>query len=123
MSGCRLVLPWPPSVNRLWRHVMIGKSVRTIVSKEGRDYKTAVKSYCLAQKAPVGIDYKVAVLIKLQPPDGRRRDIDNSCKALLDSLTASGVWVDDSLIDDLHVYRADVVPGGKATVEIWRVDA
>lgn len=120
MSGYRLVLPWPPSVNRLWRHVMIGKSVRTIVSREGRDYKAAVKLACLAQGAPVGIDHKVAVLIKLQPPDNRKRDIDNCCKALLDSLTASGVWVDDSQIDDLHVYRADVVPGGKATVEIWR---
>ena len=120
MSGYRLVLPWPPSVNKLWRHVMIGKSVRTIVSREGRDYKAAVKLACMKQDAPVGLDYPLAVLIKLEPPDRRRRDIDNALKALLDSLTASRVWTDDSQIDDLRVFRAGVIEGGRATVEIWR---
>lgn len=122
MSGCRLVLPWPPSVNRLWRHVQIGRSVRTIVSQEGREYKVAVWTACLEQGAPKGIQGKVALKIKLEPPDKRKRDIDNCCKALLDALTYSGVWIDDSQVDDLHIYRADVVPNGRVTVEIWRMD-
>ena len=122
MSGHRLVLPWPPSVNRLWRHVQIGRSVRTIVSKEGRGYKTAVQAACLEQDAPKGIQGKVALKIKLEPPDKRKRDIDNCCKALLDALTYSGVWIDDSQVDDLHIYRSDVIPNGRVTVEIWRMD-
>lgn len=122
MSGHRLVLPWPPSVNRLWRHVQIGRSVRTIVSREGRGYKVAVWTACLEQGAPKGIQGKVALKIKLEPPDKRKRDIDNCCKALLDALTYSGVWIDDSQVDDLHIYRADTVPNGRVTVEIWRME-
>lgn len=122
MSGCRLVLPWPPSVNRLWRHVQIGRSVRTIVSREGREYKAAVQAACLDQNVPKGIHYKIALKIKLEPPDKRKRDIDNCCKALLDALTYSGVWIDDSQVDDLHIYRADVIPNGRVTVEMWRID-
>ena len=122
MSGYRLVLPWPPSTNRLWRHVMIGKSMRTIVSREGRNYKAAVQLACMEQGAPKGMAEKVAMRIKLEPPDKRCRDIDNALKALLDSLTSARVWQDDSQVDDLHVYRAGVVPGGRVTVEIWRAE-
>ena len=76
----------------------------------------------LEQGAPQGIQSKVALKIKLEPPDKRKRDIDNCCKALLDALTYSGVWIDDSQVDDLHIYRADPIPNGRVTIEIWRMD-
>ena len=41
-----LKLPWPPSVNTYWRHVVLGKgpkaSARTLISKKGREYRDTV---------------------------------------------------------------------------------
>lgn len=119
LSGYRLVLPWPPSVNHYWRHVAIGRSVRTLISAEGRAYKASVGKACRDQQAPVELRQRLSVVVKLEPPDRRRRDIDNTLKALLDSLTTARVWHDDAQIDDLRVYRAACVRGGRATVEIW----
>ena len=119
LSGYRLVLPWPPSVNHYWRHVVMGRNVRTLISAEGRAYKASVGRACREQQAPVELRQRLAVVVKLEPPDRRRRDIDNALKALLDGLTTARVWHDDAQIDDLRVFRAGCVPGGRAPVEIW----
>ena len=116
-----LVLPWPPSVNHYWRHVVIGHSVRTLISAEGRAYKARVENACREQQAPMQLRQKVAVEIRLEPPDRRKRDIDNSVKAILDSLTSARVWNDDFQVDDLHVYRAGCVKNGRVTVEIRQI--
>ena len=52
------------------------------------------------------------------PPDRRKRDIDGYLKALLDSLTHAGVWLDDEQVDSIYITRGEVVKGGKAVVEI-----
>lgn len=117
----RLVLPWPPSINHYWRHVMIGKAIRTLISAEGREYKNAVAAACMEQNAPRGLKNRIAVSIQLSPPDRRRRDIDNSLKALLDSLTYAHVWDDDSQIDDIRIYRASCVQNGQAVVDISEI--
>jgi crossover junction endodeoxyribonuclease RusA len=52
------------------------------------------------------------------PPDRRKRDLDNHLKALLDSCTLSGLWEDDSLIDQLTLYRGVVVKTGIIRMEI-----
>ena len=116
-----LVLPWPPSVNHYWRHVVIGRSVRTLISAEGRAYKTIVEKACREQEAPIQLRQKLAVEIRLEPPDRRKRDIDNSVKAILDSLTSARVWGDDFQVDDLHVYRTKCVKNGRVTVEIRQI--
>lgn len=45
-------------------------------------------------------------------PDKRKRDLDNVCKATLDALQHSGVFEDDSQIDELRVVRGNKVIGG-----------
>lgn len=69
------------------------------------------------------IDARLAVVVDLYPPDKRRRDVDNICKALLDAMQHAGVYEDDSQIDDLHIRRRDVVPPGRVVVQITAMEA
>lgn len=124
----RLELPFPPSVNRYWRHVGMGGGVRVLLSREGRRYKAAVKAVVWATvRARVGtgepLTGRLAVDVRLYPPDRLRRDIDNfGGKALLDALTEAGVWRDDSQLDELRIRRCAVCPGGRCVVDIRRLD-
>lgn len=115
-----LVLPFPPSVNHYWRHVIKGKFVRTLISAAGREFKLnvaqALQNQLGAKIAPILCDCRLYV--SLHAPDRRRRDVDNYAKALLDSLTEAGVWADDSQIRDLRLVWGDVLPGGKAVVTV-----
>lgn len=61
---------------------------------------------------------RLAVTIHAFPPDRRRRDLDNLMKALLDSLEHAGVYEDDSQIDMLQVFRADIVDDGEISISI-----
>lgn len=59
----------------------------------------------------------VQVSIVLGVPDRRRRDIDGPVKAILDGLTAAGVWDDDSLVWDLRVRKVVGEPWAVVTVD------
>ena len=39
----RLTLPWPPSLNRYYRHTAIRGQPRTLISEDGREYRERVK--------------------------------------------------------------------------------
>lgn len=52
------------------------------------------------------------------PPDKRKRDLDNVCKATLDALQHARLFDDDAQIDELHVERGDKVDGGSLFVEL-----
>lgn len=108
-----LILPWPPSVNRMYR-VFRGRS---IISREGRDYRERVVAMVKAQEAPL-IACRCAVDVLAYPPDRRRRDLDNVCKALLDGLVHGGALADDSLIDLLSIRRMGRKEGGEVWVRI-----
>ena len=83
-----ITLPFPPSVNHYWRHVVMGKRVATLISAPGRKYTTAVLGEVLRQKAAMRINHHVAVTIMLHAPDKRRRDVDNYAKSLVDGASA-----------------------------------
>ena len=107
-----LELPYPPSVNRYYRHV----GFRTLISREGRAYRRLVCA--ILRRAGVRpLDGTLAMGIDLYPPDSRRRDCDNTLKALLDAMQFGGTYHDDSQIKKLLVImRQQVVPGGKVIV-------
>lgn len=105
-------LPYPPSVNRYYRHV----GFRTLISREGRAYRRAVCSILRAVSVRP-MDGPLVVGLDVYPPDGRRRDCDNVQKALLDALQHGGVYRDDSQVKKLlTVMRETIVPGGKVIV-------
>ena len=114
----RLVLPWPPSVNAAWRHTSTGGKVHTYLTDKQKKYRLAVCLFALRDRCRHKVPDIVSVTISLYPPTKHRRDIDNHVKAILDALTAAGVWLDDSQVDELHVYRRDQVKGGRAVVDV-----
>ena len=95
-------LPYPPSLNRLYRHV--GK--RVIISAEGRRYASAVNDAVRAALAAGQIVPPAphAATLLATPPDRRRRDLDNLPKRLLD-LTYKAMSSDEKKYDDSQVVR------------------
>lgn len=124
MSTATITLPWPPSVNTYWRSVVMGRRVNVVISSEGRAYRAAVSALVKRQfpGLTTPIRNRLSVYIVANPPDRRRRDLDNILKASLDAITHSGVWGDDSQIDSLHIERADVETGGRITVAISAIE-
>ena len=117
MSAVSLQLPWPPSVNRYWRHV----NGRVLISREGRAYRKVVAAACHGVRGLGGA--RLGVDVVLQPPDRRRRDIDNVLKSLLDALEHAGVYDDDGQIDRLMVHRLnEPCRGGVARVRLEALD-
>ncbi|GIV04143.1 MAG: crossover junction endodeoxyribonuclease rusA [Nitrospiraceae bacterium] len=109
-------LPYPPSINHYWRRV----GYRTLISREGRRFRQRV----LAILAALGVEPltgRLAVQVEVFPPDGRRRDIDNVQKALLDALQHGGAYADDSQIVQLAIEKREPVEGGKTVVRIRKL--
>jgi crossover junction endodeoxyribonuclease RusA len=108
-----LCLPYPPSVNAMWRTPRTGPLAgRTMLSQEGRKYREAAGNAVVLQRCP-GIEpsARLQVEIEARMPDRRKRDLDNLPKAILDALTHAGVWADDGQIDDLRVWRSPKLTG------------
>lgn len=113
----RLELPWPPSMNRYWRHYQ----GRTLISRAGRQYKKDVSEIVMLSGAARNLDGRLKVEIVAYPPDKRPRDIDNLLKAILDALEKAGVFINDNRIDDLCIRRGEVEQGGRIIVTIEEV--
>ena len=98
-----ITLPFPPSMNRLWRNV----AGRTLLSADGRKYRASgVAAALQSHEAHGGGPVNVAITAWL--PDRRRRDADNMFKAPLDVLVHAGVIDDDSQIVRLSIHKAGV---------------
>lgn len=115
-----LRLPWPPSVNRYWRHPSEGPLAgRHLISAEGRAYRDEVRLLVLQQRAVHGLEGELRLTVLAHPPDRRRRDLDNLCKALLDAIAHAGVIEDDSQFSEIHLRRMPVSSGaGFVTITI-----
>jgi crossover junction endodeoxyribonuclease RusA len=113
-SMIELQLPYPPSVNqyyRKFRNVMV-------ISDRGRKFRSDVQA--VVGKART-MDGRLSVEIEVYPPDKRKRDIDNVCKATLDALAKAGVYRDDEQIDMLLITRQQVQKNGCLKVKIKEV--
>lgn len=92
----KLTLPYPPSLNHLYSTVR----GRRVLSREGRQYKDSVAIRARACRVMPGT---LKVNVDVYRPR-RAGDLDNTLKALLDSLTGL-VWLDDSQIGEIHARR------------------
>lgn len=115
MRTVYLTLPWPPSVNRIWR--ALGN--RVVLSLLARRYHKAA-----ANALPTGrvepLRGRLAVRMVLHPPVTLTGewDIVNREKIAADVLTAQRVWLDDSQIDDFHILRGTPRGDGFADLTI-----
>lgn len=91
-------LPYPPSVNRLYR-VIRG---RMVMSDEARAYK-ALAGLLARQQGVEVLCGAVSVTISVFRPR-RAGDLDNTLKATLDALNGIA-YEDDSQITELHARR------------------
>ena len=117
-NSISLILPWPPSVNRIWRSV----GGRVLLSAEGRAYRQVVAAAVLEQRGPpLGpLTGRLSMAIRVYPPDRRRRDVDNLAKAILDAIEHAGsVYENDSQIDHLSIHRCAVEKPGRLQIQIW----
>ena len=114
-----LILPWCPSVNHTWRLAGRRAILDPKVELFRRKVAVAVKTLRMRRLIPSRpLDCDCMVMLEYLPPDRRRRDIDNGCKAVFDSLTHAGVWKDDSQVKLMLSYFGERVKGGAVKVLI-----
>lgn len=94
-----LHLPYPPTVNHLYRNV---RGRGRVKSREGIAYASAVALIVRREAILRGLPLPwfpakawIRATWAVRLPDARARDLDNLKKAVHDSLTAAGVWPDD----------------------------
>jgi crossover junction endodeoxyribonuclease RusA len=107
-------LPYPPSVNSYW----LTSGRRRYISKRGMEFKSAVVEICQGLEG-FGTDM-IEVAVIFHPRDKRLMDLDNSLKAIGDSLQDAGMFEDDSQIWKWTIERGEKIKGGGCTVAIKR---
>lgn len=89
----------PPSLNTYWRRS--GHIIH--LSKAGQQFKTNIHKFMTTQGKKLSKE-KLEVDLTLNFKDKTKRDIDNYCKGIFDSLTGI-LWEDDSQIIKLHITK------------------
>lgn len=110
-----LTLPWPPSLNRIWRAV----GGKILLSMIARNYKKAAAAALPVGRVPPPLTGRLLVWMTLHPPlklAGSRWDIANREKLMIDCLTEQRVWLDDAQIDAMVILRG--TPSGAGRVEL-----
>lgn len=112
-------LGWPPSINGYWATFRN----RRIISKRGREYKKdSVEAIRQAGLIDERISGRVSFKMVMNPPSLRKYDIDNFCKAVFDSLSEAGFWIDDEQVDILAIKKGIKTKGGKIDIKIQVLD-
>jgi crossover junction endodeoxyribonuclease RusA len=88
------------------------------LDKKVKPFREMVEEYANEQIPGLTLDDRLFLEVYLFPPDNRKRDLDNYMKGLLDAATHARLWIDDSQIDQLHIYRGEAVSEGVVVVSI-----
>ncbi len=91
------------------------------MSREGRDYKkTVCYSVLISTKKTFKDSDRLGIHIKAYPPDRRKRDLDNICKLVFDSLQTAGVFKNDEQFDSIFIERHyDIEKKGTLGIQIY----
>lgn len=101
MTKIVMNLPFPPSVNSIWR----GGRRRVFRSQVYIDWTNVAGKCWLAQKTtqPKNISGSFSAVLILSPPDKRHRDLDNYLKGVLDLCKLHRVIDDDHLCRRIYL--------------------
>lgn len=75
-----------------------------------------------AYRGAIGPGEPLIMTAWVEPPDNRRRDLDNihaSLKSYIDGV-AQAIGFDDYQIEDVRIVRMGPADDGRVTVELWR---
>ena len=89
-----LVLPIPPSANRLWRNNRVSPEYRKWKEAAGWDAKMQTMG-----KASIKGQFRARIEVPAS-----RRDLDNNLKPILDLCQAVGVISDDKFAVEIHLW-------------------
>jgi crossover junction endodeoxyribonuclease RusA len=103
-----ITLPWPPSVNRIWRHS--GKKVYR--DPKYMEWRKQAGWQMKLNGSYNRLDGYFSATLVLSPPDKRRRDLDNVIKPIFDLLQDLQWIKNDYLCEDLHVKWNRTLPVG-----------
>lgn len=108
-----LNLPYPPTVNNLFRNAGRGrvKTARYIAWSH-----QAALSIMVQRPKPVHGPFRLTIIATR--PDRRRRDISNLTKATEDALVANGLIEDDHLAESIYLAWSSEPPRKDATVRV-----
>jgi crossover junction endodeoxyribonuclease RusA len=117
-AAIRLTLPYPPSVNRIYRAI----NGRQILSRVGRAYKARVE-YLRWENRYVPFDGQVRVTLGVYRP-AKRGDLDNTMKATLDALKGVA-FRDDKQVCHINAERFEdkANPRVEVMVELYAAAA
>lgn len=113
-----LTLPLSPSVNDSYGITYKGKLPIKYVKPKAKEYFKTVETYIKTNGYDIKANIPLKVEIFINFATRHRNDLDNRLKSLFDSLTQAEVWDDDSLIDELHVYRGIIQKPGSIIIKI-----
>ena len=112
MANIELRLRWPPTINSYYQVVGRMRGIKRI-SHAGLEFRKSVLDDMYEQLgSALFLTQPLSLTCIFYAPDRRIRDLDNYIKPLQDALTHAKLWEDDSIIDQLHVYRGVVIPKG-----------
>lgn len=100
-----------------------GSDGKRYLSKAGRQYRKNVYADVLEQLG-IFMPFKAPLIatVGMYIPDNRKRDLDNTFKALFDSLKYSNVFFDDDQITGILAFKLPRVDKGKCLVSIEPAD-
>lgn len=110
-----IVVPFPPSANRMWRAVH-GK---VLLSREGREYQARAHTALSVQRIEK-LEGPVGLRIVVYFPN-KRGDLDNRVKPLLDVLEGF-CYRNDSQVHHLDVTRAIDKAQPRAEVSVQEIE-
>ena len=97
-------IPFPLSVNSMYRAHARGNGIANIKTKKYRQWRAEAVATITEQWGPRAIiDRPVKLDIAIRQPNGRKRDIDNMNKCVLDALEGI-VFTNDNLVHDIRTY-------------------
>jgi crossover junction endodeoxyribonuclease RusA len=118
----RLILPYPVSANRYWRHFR----GMTVKSADARKYQAECQAIALSAGYSEPLQGPIHVEMSYHPKKPKKAtgkpvrslDCSNVCKVAEDALNGIA-WVDDKQITHLSIAKCEPIEGG-ALIVSWR---
>jgi len=109
-------LPYPPTVNHIYRRTKRGQ---VFLDDRASSYRDEV--ILMIGKGHTTLTGPIQVRVDAYMPDKRKRDLDNIFKSLNDALTHAGVWRDDSQIERIVANKQGVESPGRVVVTVSQI--